>query len=96
MPYGKKVGVVGATGSGKSIFLKSMVRINDVSSGQITMDGKNIKEYKTDELREKFSYVFQDAFLFSNTIDRILHFQIPMLMKRRLGNVLRGQWQAIL
>lgn len=40
MPYGKKVGVVGATGSGKSIFLKSMVRINDVSSGQITMDGK--------------------------------------------------------
>ena len=43
VPYGKKVGVVGATGSGKSIFLKSMVRINDVSSGQITMDGKKTK-----------------------------------------------------
>lgn len=77
VPYGKKVGVVGATGSGKSIFLKSMVRINDVSSGQITMDGKNIKEYKTDELREKFSYVFQDAFLFSNTIDSNIAFSNP-------------------
>ena len=54
-----------------------MVRINDVSSGQITMDEKNIKEYKTDELREKFSYVFQDAFLFSNTIDSNIAFSNP-------------------
>lgn len=74
IPYGKKVGIVGATGSGKSILLKSIVRINDVNDGQIKMNGTNVKEYKTAELREKISYVFQDAFLFSNTIDSNIAF----------------------
>lgn len=77
IPYGKKVGIVGATGSGKSVLLKSIVRINDVSSGEITLNEKNIKEYKTSELREKISYVFQDAFLFSNTIDSNIAFSNP-------------------
>ncbi len=84
IPYGKKVGIVGATGSGKSILLKSIVRINDVNDGQIKMNGTNVKEYKTAELREKISYVFQDAFLFSNTIDSNIAFANPDVDESRV------------
>ena len=84
IPYGKKVGIVGATGSGKSILLKSIVRVNDVNDGQIKMNGTNVKEYKTAELREKISYVFQDAFLFSNTIDSNIAFSNPDVDERRV------------
>lgn len=84
IPYGKKVGIVGATGSGKSILLKSIVRINDVNDGQIKMNGTNVKEYKTAELREKISYVFQDAFLFSNTIDSNIAFANPEVDESRV------------
>ena len=78
IPYGKKVGIVGATGSGKSILLKSIVRVNDVNDGQIKMNGTNVKEYKTAELREKISYVFQD------TIDSNIAFSNPDVDERRV------------
>jgi len=77
IPYGKKVGIVGATGSGKSVLLKSLVRIHDVTDGAITLNGTNIKEYTLHSLREQLSYVFQDVFLFSNTIDTNIAFSKP-------------------
>ena len=77
IPYGKKVGIVGETGSGKSILLKTLVRIRDITSGSITIDGKDIKEYSTLNLRNMYSYVFQDVFLFSNTIESNIAFSRP-------------------
>lgn len=77
VPYGKKIGIVGGTGSGKSILLESLVRNHDLTSGKITMDGVDVREYPLHELREQFSYVFQEAFLFSNTIDSNIAYAHP-------------------
>lgn len=77
IPYGKKIGIVGETGSGKSILLKTLVRIHDVSSGTITIDGHDIKEFSLKNLRNMYSYVFQDVFLFSNTIASNIAYSRP-------------------
>lgn len=77
IPYGKKLGIVGETGSGKSVLLKLLVRIYDVNSGQILIDGKDIRQYSLKALRHMCSYVFQDVFLFSNTIDSNIAYGVP-------------------
>lgn len=69
IPYGKKLGIVGETGSGKSVLLKSLVRIRDITDGSITIDGHDIKDFSLESLRNMYSYVFQDVFLFSDTIE---------------------------
>lgn len=77
IPFGKRVGIMGGTGSGKSVLLKSLTRIYDVTSGSITIDGKDIREFSLEQLRAEFSYVFQDVFLFSNTVDANIAFSMP-------------------
>ncbi len=77
IPYGKKLGIVGNTGSGKSVLLKSLVRIHDITDGAITIDGNNIKEYSLNNLRNVYSYVFQDVFLFSNTVESNIAYGDP-------------------
>ncbi|MCM1063872.1 MAG: ABC transporter ATP-binding protein/permease [Eubacterium sp.] len=74
IPYGKKLGIVGETGSGKSVLLKTLVRVSDITSGQITISGRDIKEFSLDNLRKMYSYVFQEVFLFSNTIESNIAF----------------------
>ncbi len=69
IPYGKKVGIVGETGSGKSVLLKTLIRARDITGGSITVDGHDIREFGLDALRKMYSFVFQDVFLFSNTIE---------------------------
>lgn len=77
IPYGKKVGIVGETGSGKSVLLKTLLRMKEITSGSITIDGIDIKEYKLENLRDMFACVFQDVFLFSNTIESNIAFSKP-------------------
>ncbi len=77
IPQGKKVGVVGGTGSGKSMLLESLIRVHDMTSGEITLNGRDIREYELDSLRDHFAYVFQDVFLFSNTIDSNIAYSHP-------------------
>ncbi|MBO5351686.1 MAG: ABC transporter ATP-binding protein [Lachnospiraceae bacterium] len=77
IPYGKKLGIVGGTGSGKSVLLKSLVRIHDLSDGSLTIDGRDIREYSLKNLRSVYSYVFQDVFLFSNTVDSNIAYGEP-------------------
>lgn len=89
IPWGKKIGVVGETGSGKSILLESLSRIHDVSSGQITLNGINIKDYNLESLRSRFSYVFQDVFLFSDTIDANISYSEPAARHAEVVNAAR-------
>jgi len=77
IPYGKKLGIVGPTGSGKSVLLKFLVRTRDVTGGTITINGHDIKEYSLKNLRDMYSYVFQDVFLFSNTVDSNIAYSNP-------------------
>lgn len=77
LPYGKKLGIVGGTGSGKSVLLKCLVRILDLNDGSISIDGHDIKDYSLKNLRNLFSFVFQEVFLFSNTVESNIAYSDP-------------------
>lgn len=84
IPMGKKVGIVGGTGCGKSVLLESLIRVHDLTGGEITLNGKNIKDFDLDSLREKFAYVFQDVFLFSNTINSNIAYSEPEIEHQQI------------
>ena len=65
---GERVGMVGATGAGKSTLINLLLRFYDVSKGRILVDGVDVREMALDELRSLFSLVLQDVHLFSGTI----------------------------
>lgn len=65
---GQKIAIVGPTGAGKTTMVKLLVRFYDVNSGEIMVDGHNIKDFNRSELREMFGMVLQDTWLFSGTI----------------------------
>ena len=65
---GQKIAIVGPTGAGKTTLVKLLMRFYDVSSGEILIDGINIKDFKRSDLRSLFGMVLQDTWLFSGTI----------------------------
>ncbi|HEX2457569.1 MAG TPA: ABC transporter ATP-binding protein [Vicinamibacterales bacterium] len=65
---GERVGVVGATGAGKSTLINLLLRFYDVSRGRILVDGVDVREIPLADLRRLFSLVLQDVHLFSGTI----------------------------
>ncbi len=65
---GERVGVVGATGAGKTTLINLLLRFYDVGRGRITIDGVDIREIPIADLRRRFGLVLQDVFLFSGTI----------------------------
>ena len=65
---GQKIAIVGPTGAGKTTMVKLLMRFYDVNSGEIMVDGHNIKDFNRSELREMFGMVLQDTWLFSGTI----------------------------
>lgn len=65
---GQKIAIVGPTGAGKTTMVKLLLRYYDVNSGNILLDGHNIKEYGRRGLRDAFAMVLQDTWLFEGTI----------------------------
>lgn len=65
---GQKVGIIGPAGSGKSTICQLMMRMFNISSGQILIDKKGIETYRKEALRSVIGYAPQDVFLFSDTI----------------------------
>lgn len=65
---GKTIGIMGATGAGKSTIVNLLQRFYDVDEGEIKLDGVNIKNLTLNELRSNISLVMQDVFLFSDTV----------------------------
>lgn len=65
---GQKMAIVGRTGSGKTTIADLLVRMYDVTKGQIRIDGKDLRSHDLDNLRQCIGYVPQDVFLFSDTI----------------------------
>ena len=65
---GERVGIVGATGAGKSTLISLLLRFYDVTSGRILVDGVDVRDMELGELRALFSLVLQDVHLFSGTI----------------------------
>ncbi len=77
IPQGTTTAVVGPSGSGKTTLCHLMARFWDVDSGKITLGGVNVKEYKLDSLLKNFSMVFQNVYLFEDTIKNNIKFGKP-------------------
>src|SRR4029079_18607523 len=65
---GERVGIVGATGSGKTTLINLLLRFYEVQRGRITVDGVDVRNLDLAELRGLFSLVLQDVHLFSGTV----------------------------
>jgi subfamily B ATP-binding cassette protein MsbA len=65
---GEKIGLVGLSGSGKSTLVSLLLRLYDISQGEILLDGVNINEYSLPSVRKIFGLVSQDIFLFNDTV----------------------------
>jgi ATP-binding cassette, subfamily B, bacterial len=65
---GECIGILGATGSGKSTLLSLISRFYDPTSGKITLDGVDLRDFELDSLRHKIGIVFQESLLFHDTI----------------------------
>ena len=70
---GERIALVGSNGSGKTTLVKLLLRLYDPSSGEVLLDGKNIKEYSLESYRGSFGTVFQDFKMFSMSVmDNVL------------------------
>lgn len=65
---GESLGIIGATGSGKTTIINLLMRLYDVDNGEILIEGKNVRSFDLQELREKFGIAFQSDTIFSSTI----------------------------
>lgn len=65
---GKKIAIVGPTGSGKTTLVKLLMRFYEIKSGEILLDGVNIKDITRDDLRKNIAMVLQDTWLYKDTI----------------------------
>ncbi len=74
---GECVGITGPTGSGKTTLLSLLKRFYDVSSGSIRLDGVDLRDLNLDDVRRSMGIVFQDSFLFSNTVAANIAFGVP-------------------
>ena len=74
---GSITALVGPTGAGKTTVVNLLTRFYDVTSGNIYLDGKDIREYTRDSLRKSFGFVLQDTYLFSGTIKENIKYGKP-------------------
>ncbi len=74
---GEKVGLVGHSGSGKTTITKLLMRFVDISSGEILIDGQNIRNITQDDLHQSISYISQEPVLFHRTIRENIMYSSP-------------------
>ena len=74
---GQCVAILGATGAGKSVLMSLIPRFFDPTTGRVLIDGHDVRRYHLDDLRRNIGLVFQESFLFSNTIAANIAFGHP-------------------
>ena len=79
---GQCIAILGATGAGKSTLLSLLPRFYDPTAGRILLDGVDLRELKVNELRRAIGVVFQESFLFSNTVAANIAFGSPGATRR--------------
>ena len=77
IPQGSRTAIVGPSGSGKTTIINLLSRFYDIDSGAIRLGGKDIREYKVEKLLKNLSLVFQDVYLFQDTIENNIRFANP-------------------
>lgn len=86
---GECIAILGATGAGKSSLLSLLPRFYDPTSGQVLLDGRDLRDLPVDELRRKIGIVFQESFLFSNTIAANIAFGQPTATREQIERAAR-------
>jgi len=86
---GDKLGIVGATGSGKSTLVKILPRLVEEYTGQVLIDGTNLKEYSVSSLRDRIGMVSQDVFIFNDTLKNNLLIAKPDATDEELIDALK-------
>ena len=71
---GETLGIIGATGSGKSTILRLLMRFYDANEGTVKINGKDVRSYSREELTSLFGVVFQNDFLYADTIEENIRF----------------------
>jgi len=89
IPGGTSVGIVGATGAGKSTMAHLIPRFYDVTDGSISIDGVDIREMSLEQLRSEVSVVFQETFLFSASITDNIRVGDPLASDERVRSAAR-------
>lgn len=77
IPQGSKTAIVGPSGSGKTTIINLISRFYDVDSGEIRLGNADVREYKVEKLLKNLSLVFQDVYLFQDTIENNIRFANP-------------------
>jgi ATP-binding cassette subfamily B protein len=86
---GECIGITGETGAGKSTLLSLLPRFYEVSGGAVRVDGIDVRDCDLDELRRKIGLVFQETFLFSNTIAANIAFGRPEATQEQIERAAR-------
>jgi ATP-binding cassette subfamily B protein len=86
---GECIGIVGDTGSGKTTLLQLIARFYDVTSGRVLVDGTDVRQLNLHDLRRNIGFVFQESFLFSNTISANISFGLPGAEFERIEDAAR-------
>lgn len=89
VPAGKCVAILGATGAGKSALMSLVPRFFDPHAGRVMIDGIDARDYRVADLRRGIGIVFQESFLFSNTIAANLGFGAPDATREQLERAAR-------
>ncbi len=71
---GETLGIIGATGSGKSTILRLLMRFYDANEGIVRINGRDVRSYEKEELNHMFGVVFQNDFLYADTIEENIRF----------------------
>jgi len=88
IPHGSTTALVGPTGAGKSTIANLLLRYYDVSGGEVTINGTNVRTLALDKLRENIGLVSQDPFLFDTTIRKNLTLASPQASIQEIENAL--------
>jgi ABC-type multidrug transport system fused ATPase/permease subunit len=86
---GQVVGIFGMTGAGKSTLLSLLPRFYDPQRGRILADGRDLRELDLDEFRRQFGIVYQESFLFSNTVSANIAFGHPHATRAEIERAAR-------
>jgi len=86
---GECVAILGATGAGKSVFMSLIPRFYDVTAGRILVDGLDVRRLDLDDLRRNIGLVFQESFLFSNTVAANIAFGHPEATRAQVEKAAR-------
>ncbi|HET9364041.1 MAG TPA: ABC transporter ATP-binding protein [Candidatus Angelobacter sp.] len=90
IPAGMRVGIIGASGSGKSTLVNLLTRFYDPTSGQILLDGHDLRSYRLKDLRRQFSILQQEAVVFSATVAENIAYARPEASREEIIEAARA------